>query len=64
MSGEHLLEGLDLIFAMAIITLKSFFFLSHGVDSGLERLVGGVACVWLHIWQDPNGGVLGVVIDE
>jgi len=39
-SGEQLSEGLVVIISVAIIAPKSFYFVSHGVNSGLERLVG------------------------
>jgi len=39
-SSEHLLEGLVVIFSVSIVAPKSFHFVSHRVNSGLECLVG------------------------
>ena len=33
--GEHQAEGLVVVFSVAIVAPKSFYFVSHGVNSGL-----------------------------
>jgi len=55
--SEHMSEGLVVIFSMATIASRLFYFLSHAVYSALERLAGCGAQLRLLIWKDPDGGV-------
>jgi len=63
-SSEPQPEGLVVLFSTAMIAWKSIDFKFPGISLGLNWLVGSDACFLLDIWEDTEGDVLCVIVDE